>query len=186
MDWQKVKQWLDKYYEGDCSQEEEQQLKQALQRQDVPGDLEADKLMFSDMEAYSSTSEPGFDVEATINAAIDRAEKDNRFLSRPATQWFLRIAAVFVIAAGGYFVFQQQNSRMVYEKNFPADTYENPELAYLEAKRALLYISDKLNTGTDELQNLGKFSEGFENLSKLGAFDKATKLVTDEQEESKN
>jgi hypothetical protein len=46
-------------------------------------------------------------------------------------------------------------------------TYDDPELAYLEARKTLLYVSQKLNYGTRELSGISKMNSGVDNLRNL-------------------
>jgi hypothetical protein len=58
---------------------------------------------------------------------------------------------------------------LIVNKNREPDlgTFDDPELAYQEAQRTLLYISQTLNHGTKELSNISKLNSGIENLKNL-------------------
>lgn len=71
------------------------------------------------------------------------------------------------------------------------DTYDDPQLAYLETRKALLIVSEKLNEGTQNLQALGKldqginsltpvfsFGPGIQHLNKLSKFNETIELIT--------
>ena len=75
-----------------------------------------------------------------------------------------------------------------------ADTFEDPQLAYQETMKTLLLVSEKLNTGTKELQQLKKYNQSMnklepilsfgpsvQNLDKLSKFNEATELITKKQ-----
>jgi hypothetical protein len=71
------------------------------------------------------------------------------------------------------------------------DTYEDPYLAYAEAKRVLYLVSDKLNTGREPLKNLEKldagvnyvhpvfsFGAGIQHLEQFAKIDQTKRLIS--------
>ena len=171
MEAREIKLLLEKFYEGVTSSEEENSIKEYfLTAKDIPSELEEDRLYFTELGEYKNESLPDFDLEGELTSLIDKQEakvirlKSTRF-------WTLRIAASVMILFASYFFVDR------YISPKQTDTYENPEMAYLETKKALLYVSQKLNGGTEELKNLEKLNESLENLSKLKEFDKATNMV---------
>jgi hypothetical protein len=171
MEAREIKLLLNKFYEGATSNKEENILKEYfLNYKDIPAELEEDKLYFTELGDYKNESLPDFDLEKELTSLIDNQEAKVIRL-KSTRSWVLRIAASIVILLGSYFFIEN------YIAPKPIDTYDNPELAYLETKKALLYVSQKLNGGTEELKNLEKLTESLENLSKLKEFDKATNMV---------
>ena len=71
------------------------------------------------------------------------------------------------------------------------DTYEDPYLAYAEAKKVLYMVSKKMNTGRKSLKNLEKldagvnyvhpvfsFGAGIQHLEHLSTIEKTRKLIS--------
>lgn len=172
MEAREIKLLLDKFYEGNTNPEEENILKEYfLAGKDIPIELEEDRLYFSELDDYRNDSLPDFDLEKELVSVIEEQEtKVIRF--RKMRFWALRIAASIAILVGSYFFVEQYRTT-----NDINDTYKNPEMAYIETKKALLYVSQKLNGGTEDLKNLEKLTESLENLSKLKEFDIATNKV---------
>ncbi|PLX16793.1 MAG: hypothetical protein C0597_07715 [Marinilabiliales bacterium] len=84
---------------------------------------------------------------------------------------YLRIAASITILLASYFILKNQ----VFNSNqeIPiADTYDNPEQAYEQAKETLLYVSALLNNGTNHLEPIKKIDEGTQKLNKISSFNK--------------
>ena len=173
MDSTRVRQLLEKYYEGQTSFEEENQLKSYFEG-DVPAEFEVDKELFAGLANDKNAS--------MLNSLVDNQEETGKGKTvdlHKRLRWTLRIAAVLVLAFTIYMA--NHNSVepvMVEEKQTEMeDTYENPELAYLETKKALLYLSAQLNKGTDELKNISKINQSIEQLTKLSEIDKARKMI---------
>jgi len=82
------------------------------------------------------------------------------------------IAAGFAILVVCYlFISKQVNENKI------KDTYSNPQLAYAEMKRTLLYLSEKLNKGTKPLSQVGKLNQGMETFSSFSSFGSGLKQL---------
>jgi len=49
------------------------------------------------------------------------------------------------------------------------DTFSDPMAAYLETKKALLFVSEAFNRGVDPIEKVAKFDDGVQQLSKLSS-----------------
>ena len=71
------------------------------------------------------------------------------------------------------------------------DTFEDPYIAYAEARRVIYFVSAKMNTGTESLRNLEKldegtnfiqpvfsFAPGFQKLEYLNTIDRTKDLLS--------
>ena len=173
MEAREIKLLLDKFYEGATNSEEENSIKAyLLNEKNIPAELENDRLYFAELNDYKNESLPGFDLEKELVSVIEGQEaKIIRF--RKTRFWALRIAASIVILLGTYFFVEKYAT----PGDIKPDPDMTPEMAYMETKKALLYVSQKLNGGTEELKKLEKLTESLENLSKLKEFDKATNMI---------
>ncbi len=141
MELKKIKPLLVKYYDGSTSVEEEVLLKAFFEQKDIPDYLKPDKEMFL---FYASEKEEEYlpDFEKDILQAIEyeKESKESKIRHFPKyLYWVSSVAASLLIVLSLYF----------YQKS-PSleDTYDNPELAYLETKKVLYSVSSKLNKGT--------------------------------------
>lgn len=153
-----IERLLERYYQGSASQEEEQQLKKHFDRDDVPGGLEAEREMFrffSRQARQDIPLPPG--LEERLSKRIDQLEEEEkrqetarpaRRLSSPALlRWAGGIAASLVLLLG-IGLYRQANDR-------PRDTFDNPELAYAEARRALNLFGTAFDRGEKQMEKAG-------------------------------
>lgn len=152
MESQKIDEWLEKYWKGETSLEEEAQLRRYFQEQEPPPHLRSVAALFQH-----------YDTPPRLDAAFDEQLKPHLRDEKTVPMWpkLLRIAAVVTIfLAGAWWFTQVYNSPPT-----PApvavvqDTYEDPERAYEEAKQALLLVSSLMNEGTRHLTKLEEFDE---------------------------
>ncbi|MCD6597737.1 MAG: hypothetical protein J7L04_08625 [Bacteroidales bacterium] len=161
MELKKIKPLLVKYYDGSTSVEEEALLKAFFEQKDIPDYLKPDKEMFL---FYASEKEEEYlpDFEKDILQAIEyeKESKESKIRHFPKyLYWVSSVAASLLIVLSLYF----------YQKS-PSleDTYDNPELAYLETKKVLYYVSSKLNKGTSAVeQNFSRIADGASEINRF-------------------
>ena len=179
---EQIKQLLQRFYEGESTLAEEQELLDYFSQEPVPGELLPDKELF---EALQSTSGKPVDVPGSLNekilSAIDEADEKEVRVRRVSWLSLSGLAAGLLVLLGIYFMFlREEPSRNLIAE----DTYEDPMTAYREAKKALSFVSYKFSQGTGELQPLKevnetmktiqpitKISSGSKQLQLLGKFD---------------
>ena len=177
MDLQKIEKLLQKYYNGETSLEEEEVLRTFFASRDVPGHLEAEKEMFTYYYGPFKDEAANRGLEGKILDAI-RIE-GIRYRKQPMEKrlyLFTSIAASFLILLGSYFLITGKNGIGFSLKKYK-DTHESPELAYLETKKTLLFISEKFNQGTKELQTLSTFDKVAKELSNISKVRYATESL---------
>ena len=129
METAKVEQLLERYFEGETTLIDEQQLRAYFTGTQVAPHLEAYVGMFS---AFAKAQEETF----TATIAIPSRKRNLR--------WITSVAAVVLMAVGLFF--QMQSTPKV------TGHYEdNPELAVLKAKQSLILVSQMLNQSTAQL-----------------------------------
>lgn len=165
MELNQIKQLLEKYYEGTTSLEEEQLLKNFFRYGSVPAELEADRELFVYTSVESTTQLMNSQLDKKLSDWIDKQETKKRKID--ITSWGYRIAgvaAMIAIIVTCYLTFNHSQNKTVVK-----DTYNNPEVAYAEAKRALLYVSQQLNKGTAPLGQMSKLNTGLDRLSSVSS-----------------
>ncbi len=162
-----LKALLNKYYEGNTHSEEEEALKNYFRNEEVPEELEPDKALFSSLDKPINSS------------AEDRSEEIMNFIREHSSSGSINKGLIgkklwipVAAAASIALVFSLWISLMnLNEKKFKKDTYSDPEMAYLETKKALLMVSEKMNKGMEPLEDLSALStieKGLDNFSQFG------------------
>jgi len=166
---EQIKQLLGKYYDGNTSKEEEQFLKDYFRYSSVPAELDTDKELFLYTASENNAVPLNSQFEQKLSNWIDEQGENEKKTRR--LFWSYRIAgiaATFAIIVVCYLtLFQSKTNVPIALKD--KDTYDNPQLAYAEAKRALLYISQQLNKGTAPLSQVGKLNTGMNKLSSISS-----------------
>lgn len=150
---EEIKVLLERYYRGETTLPEEQQLKSYFRQNNVPDELEADRetfLFLSGLSRHEADLPPG--LEERLSASIGRWEATGTKSLRPhlrkPTGRILKvctgIAAALLIAAGAGLYVQKAGNR-------PHDTFDNPQLAYVEAQRALQLFAAALDKGQSQV-----------------------------------
>jgi hypothetical protein len=155
---------LEKYYDGDTSDAEEQALREFFCGNNIPAGYEAEKEIFGFYATLEQIPEPSADFEKRILAAVDKTVSGSSLMKKRRLVYSLVSAAAgLLILTGSYFFFMHRSE--------PADTFSDPELAYAETIKILHKVSSKLNHGTRSLNSLGKM-QAFNSMG-LGAFDRS-------------
>jgi hypothetical protein len=168
MNEEELKRLIEKYYNGESTEEEESILKDYFRKNNIPEGYEAEKLIFSYYTESAELPEPSIDFEARILAGIDTSEIKRG--SRKIRKYLLPLlsaAAGLIILAGSYFFFTNRAESR--------DTFSDPEIAYAETIKILRDVSTQLNHGAQVLEPVGKINEikrkSFESINK------STKIV---------
>lgn len=167
MDLKKAEVLIEKYYNGETSPEEELQLREFFRTaENIPEHLMPEKELFS---LYLKAA----DEEVPIHGYIKNLERviDSRSVTSPGTRKSIiyrisGIAAGIALLLTSYFLLVNKpftDDRRQALK----DTYENPQLAYEETQKVLLYISQKMNKGTAPLSNVSKLNKPVQNIQNL-------------------
>ncbi len=166
MDPKRIKVLLEKYYKGKTSLEEEKTLSEYFRREDVAPEFISDRdiFMYQVQETENLKSVP--DISNEIWESLNSFEEYKLKKNKKLAYIFLRIAAGVLILIGSYYILGDQvlnTDQNVVMK----DTFNEPEMAYEQAKETLLYVSALLNNGTDQLEPIHKINEGTQKLKSL-------------------
>jgi len=168
MELNEIKKLLEKYYEGVSSLEEEQLLKDIFRYRPVPAELEADKELFLYMASHTSAFPIDSQLEQKLTNWIDQQDnKGHRSVKIIGMYRMVGIAASFAILIICYLTFFQPKDKVAIK-----DTYKDPTVAYAQAKRTLLYVSQQLNKGTaplGQVNKLNQLNKGINRLSSLSS-----------------
>jgi len=142
-------QKLDRYWNGETSLEEEQEIMKEMAESAAP-----DSLYFRMIaEARKQRSTLKIDDIKSYNQKA--ATPQPRMMVLPVYRWMASAAAVllFAIAAFGLWNYTHKQS----QPDVMADSFEDPQKAYEEVRNALAFVSSKLNKSQSEaLLNIKK------------------------------
>ena len=147
-DYSHIEALLERYYDAQTSEAEEQRLKDFFLHEEVPAHLQAEKEMFLQLQA---TDVPE-GLEERLSQSIDRWNKKHRTLR---LQWIGSIAASLLLLFGAGWYLQEPPRK---------DTCATPEEAYMEAQKALVLFSTALNKGMKQMDVLQETTERVEKI----------------------
>jgi hypothetical protein len=157
MEYNKIRELLERYWEGESSLEDEASLRSffAAEHSDLPADLLEAQPMFRYFNEEANRELPvlpELDLPLVIKV-------------RPLDHW-MKYAAIFLIAVGlGYaarqFQLKQHRMDIVLAQK---DTYDDPQKAFAVTQKALQLLAKNLNKGTTKVQKLSYFNEATEKI----------------------
>ena len=162
MDREQVKALLDKFYEGTATPEEERHLRQFLLGDRVPEEFAADREFFLAVEEAGG-EEPPAAFTRRMEELIDEHYNGTAGRTISLRRWLWRtlpVAASLMLVLATYFFLLSRE---------PQDTYQDPQLAYQETKKVLLYVSRKFNQGAGKLSYLQEVSVPVKEMKKVGS-----------------
>jgi predicted ribosomally synthesized peptide with SipW-like signal peptide len=136
-----IENLLEKYFEGETSIAEENQLQDYFSSPDVAQHLEQYRSMFG---FFSKAREQQFEQRLPLQP------KKRRFAA-----WLSVAASVVVLLSVGTFAYfnQQKNAK----ENL--GTYDNPEIAFRETQKALDLLALHVNTGVESVHYINKYEQ---------------------------
>ncbi len=173
MDSQRIKTLLDKYYQGDTTLEEEKLLKEYfIQNNPLDFDI-ADKYLV-DYFLASKIQIP-VDLNEQLDSLIENEwENETKLRFSTILKWAGSVAAVLIIALGILYYEKKDNPVVL------ADSYQNPQEAYEETKKVLLFISNKMNSKPASLKHLSEIDNSLKRCNDLSKIDKSLNTIKDE------
>lgn len=133
----KIRQLLDKYWEGETSLEEERELSSYFGSSQVTDEFAPFIPLFAFFEEGRHIRMEASVVQPPIE------ETKGKIVN---IRWLVSIAASVAIFLAVFFINQKISTEQTAQYAFE-DTYHTPEEAYAEVKKALLYVSTKMNKG---------------------------------------
>jgi hypothetical protein len=173
MDINQIKQLLIKYFDGVTTLEEERMLRRYFtEENEIPGELDTYRQQFLLISETSNEKPDTSELELRISEQIE----NQAIALQPASYQkrlyrYLAAASVAVlIGVSGFLIYQNL-------KPGAKDTYTDPKLAYNEAQKALLYVSQKMNKGIEPLSNVSKITAGTDKLKSLEKMDESMGML---------
>ena len=147
MELYKVEALLEKYFEGETSIAEENELQEYFSTQQVAPHLEKYAALFNH---FAIAKEQQFEQEIPVlQIQKDESRNQKRNLS-----WISIAASVVVLMGIGTYVFY--NSEPV-NNSKDLGTYDDPEVAFKETQKALSLLSKNVNVGIESVKYVEEY-----------------------------
>ena len=146
-DYNHIERLLERFYNAETSEREEQELKDFFHHEEVPRHLLAEKEMFLQLQASDAPE----GMEEHLGNLIDQWELSEQKTQKKRRifhlQWIGSIAASLLLVIGISLHFHEPQRK---------DTCATPEEAYAHAEKALVMFSEALNKGIRPIQDMEK------------------------------
>ncbi len=149
MDLATIKQLLERYYDGETSLEEEASLRAYFKNNEVPEELLTAKMQF---QFFAEAQKEQLTKEVFEERLYTPPKAKVRKLRLPRFA-YAAAASVALLLAGYFLLPTNTTPKRQYSSR------KNPEQAYEDTKRALLFISAHLNKGTKDVKKIKKLHQ---------------------------
>lgn len=149
-----------RYWEGKTSLEEENELKKAVQSGGIEVSAPLSAVFRATFQSHNITLDDDFDAAFWQKATNQDNNQRGRLFTLSS---FMRYAAVGIIVLGiggaiwTLILRENHPAEIAQSETLTVDTYDDPEIAFEETKRALMYASQKLNQGKEPLGEIKRF-----------------------------
>jgi hypothetical protein len=165
---EELKKLIEKYYNGESTEDEERTLRDHFRHNYLPEWYEHEKVIFDYYTESEEVPVPSSGFEKRIIAAIDQNENRNGILKvRRSLQTVMSVAAGLLLLMGSYFI--------LIHKSESKDTFSSPEIAYAETVKILFDVSSRLNHGTQTLEPVIKMEDAA--AKSFATISKSTSLI---------
>ena len=176
-----IRKILDRFYAGETTLEEEKRLQEYFSSTRIPEELIPDRDLFRSLGNAADSVVIPEGLNQKILAVIGEQEKKVIRTRRISVFSLSGLAAGLLVVIALYVGYFRGSEGRRLASNQMTDTYTDPQDAYEEAKRTLAYVSNKLSTGTTELERVAQVSktstEPLKSLSKINKGSKELSLL---------
>jgi len=145
MELNKIEDILEKYFQGETSIAEENQLKEYFSSPNVAQHLEQYKPMFG----YFSQAK---EQKSTYEIPLQSKKRNVAWLSIAAS-------VVVLLGIGTYFFMSEQKEATAVASQTELGTYDNPEEALKATQKALALLSNNVNVGIESVQYINEYEQ---------------------------
>lgn len=142
MNTHEIKELLNRFYEGQTTEEEERTLHRYFESDEVAPELAEEKAFFSQLPTAEG-------LEQRISRHIDQLAAQEKNTRRAHVRWIAGIAAsmLLLVSAGLYFGTNRPDP-------FYQDTYDTPEEAYATTEKAITLLATNVNKGLKSIEQI--------------------------------
>jgi hypothetical protein len=160
MDFKDKEELLRKYWNCETSLEEEKHLHEYFAGGDIPEQLKDTATVFQYFEEAKKKSLNDVAFDGQVMRKVNPRESQVRKLVYNT----MRIAAgLIVVVTATWFIRTEVRETIPQEV---VDTYDDPELAFEETKKALLMISKTFGTAEQQTRKINMFNEAQEEIQR--------------------
>jgi hypothetical protein len=173
MDINRIRILLQKYYDGSTSLEEEHELSDIFSSgEHIPDEFSSACQQFNAIGTLRSANQAGDHFERMLENLIDSEEAAGRKISfrKRRHQWAIAAAVALLLGLSVMFALLKRYNKL-------NDTYSDPQMAYLEVERTLLYVSQKMNKGMEPLSTVSKINSATSHLKTLEKYDTSMEML---------
>jgi hypothetical protein len=157
MNSKKAEALLKKYWEGNSSQKEELELKSFFSTKDGSSHKDAAFFNYLNTKKEDTPLDEGFD-----HNILESIQRNTSSTGRVNLKyWSIAASLALLLTAGIIFKYANTQKGRV-PQVVVVDTYEDPQKAFEETKKALLFLSSKLNQSSEYAAQLSKFEQSQE------------------------
>jgi hypothetical protein len=172
MDIKEIQVLLEKYFEGETTLEEDQALLDYFSGENIDSKLRPWQQQFLLLKSGREPLVFDPEFESRLAGLIEAQEEVPQHEHR--SRWISRLAVAATIAVligiSGVIVLNKEWHK---EK----DTFSDPQLAYAEAQKTLMYVSQKMNQGMKPLNAVSKINAGSKSLKSLKKLDHSLDML---------
>jgi hypothetical protein len=181
-----IEKLLQKYFEGDTSLQEEEKLKSFFREEDVPPHLASLKDLFVSYHDQKDIEPLDEQFDEDLMDRIENEKVVSMKRKRRSLVYTISAIAAVIIVIIGISIYFNMATRSI------EDTFNDPQIAYNEAKKVMLFISEKFNRGVQpvgeattkvdqglqNLESVEKFNDGLQETTKLERFNRLQIIFT--------
>lgn len=157
MEYRTAKELLEKYWNCETSLEEEEMLRRYFQQEDIPPELSRYRDLFGYFSGERAKELNGeFDARILGMLATKKGSRHRIFSILYKVAAAVLLILSFVVINDRFIQVKDQAKQIV------GDTFDDPEKALQETRRVLMFMSEKLNRGKEEMTRLNKFRKAEE------------------------
>lgn len=145
MELNNIENLLEKYFQGETSIAEENQLRAYFSSSNVAQHLEQYKPMFG----YFSQAK---EQKSTYEIPLQTKKRNTAWLSIAAS-------AVVLLGIGTYFYVSESKTNTAVASQTELGTYDNPEEALAATQKALALLSNNVNVGIESVQYINEYEK---------------------------
>jgi hypothetical protein len=166
MDLNRVEILLERYWNCASTVEEEKELKSLLNSADVPDNLKDSAALFKYFaQQRQATLDEKFNEDIIEKIKLQKSPAIRKMNS--SFRNYMRVAAAVLVILAASFIFrmeywQGEKPKMLLVE----DTFQTPEEAYAETKKAFMLIAEKMNSGRKQAQKIGIMNEAENKIRK--------------------
>lgn len=165
MDYNNIKNLLDKYWEGEASIEEEKSLQVYFNQPNVPAEWKDIQPMFQYFEEEKTVRIEQADFDEQLLAQLETSTVRPIQSRRSIRRILSYAAAILLLVVGSYTTYQQFQPAPTDDQYLSLDDLSDEDrLAYEQTKFALAFVASKLNKGTTiATDNVNKMNKAAKN-----------------------